>query len=261
MTGSVAFPDEVLPRHDLELRVLVSSADFAVATTFDDLDRDLRSVEQSFHLPADGSPVTAVDSGEPWIDVALRVPAAGPARARIGSYYRDPPVQSQVLVTDLDGPDGFTITTDYTASAALDDLETIPDTPRFSIVTNTNDGGAHGIVLRPPGEMPAEATAFSLPDDTIGTLVADLRKALVYRAAEDRVRKKKDLVEDLRELAPLGRQLFLQARDVLGELRRTSPRPIVHIARPRNFRFTVPWNYLYEIGLPDDAATCRCAPW
>ncbi len=264
VTGPVAFPDEVLPKRDLELRVLVSSADFAVATTFDDLDRDQRAVEQPLHLPADGSPATAVDSGEPWIDVALRVPAGGPARVRIGYYYRDAPVQSQVLVTDLDGPDGFTITTDYTASAALDDLETIPDTPRFSIVTNGSDGGAHGIVLRPPGEMPAEATAFSLPDDTIATLVGDLRKALAYRAAEQRMRRKKDLIEDLRELAPLGRQLyrqlFLQARDVLGELRRTSPRPIVHIARPRNVRFTVPWNYLYEIGLPDDVSDVPVCP-
>ena len=260
----VAFPDEVLPKHDLELRVLVSSADFAVATTVDDLDRDLRAVERAFHLPADGGPATAVDGGQPWIDVALRAPAGGPSRVRIGYYYRDAPVQSQVLVTDLDGPSGFTITTDYTASAALDDLAAIPDRPRFSIVTNTNDGGAHGIVLRPPGAMPADATAFSLPDDTIAELVGDLRKALVYRAAEDRARRKKDLVEDLRELAPLGRQLyrqlFLQTRDVLGELRRTTPRPIVHIARPRNVRFTVPWNYLYEIGLPDDVSRVPVCP-
>lgn len=264
VSAPVAFPDEVLPKHDLELRVLVTSADFAVAPTFDDLDRDPRSAEKAFHLRADGTPATAVDGGDPWLDFALRAPGAGPARVRIGYYYRDVPVQSQVLVTDLDRPDGFTITTDYTASAALDDLAAIPERPRFSIVTNTNGAGTHGIVLRPPGGMPADATAFSLPDDTVGKLIADLRKALVYRAAEERARKKKDLIEDLRELAPLGRQLyrqlFLQARDVLGELRRTSPRPIVHIARPRNVRFTIPWNYLYEIGLPDDVRDAPVCP-
>ncbi|HEX2701599.1 MAG TPA: CHAT domain-containing protein [Acidimicrobiales bacterium] len=256
VSGRTAFPDDVLPKHDLEIRVLVSSADFEVAAATDELGRGLHSVEKAFLLPADGSPATAVGDGRPWLDFALRAPAGGPARARIGYYYRDAPVQSQVLVTDLDRPHGFTITTDYTASATLHDLGAIPDTPRLSIVTNTDDSGTHGITLRPPGALAGEATAFSLPDDTIGRLVGDLRKALLYRAAEDRARRKKDLVDDLRELAPVGRQLyrqlFLQVRDVLGELRRASPRPIVHIARPRNVRFTIPWNYLYEIPLPDD---------
>lgn len=259
-----AFPDHLLPRNDVELRVLVTSADFAVAATPDGLDADLRSAEQAFHLPADGGPATAVGGDRSWLDFALRAPAGGPARLRIGYYYRDAPVQSQVLVTDLDSSDGFTITTDYTASAALDDLAAIPARPRLSIVTNTSEAGTHGIVLRPPGDMPAEATAFSLPDETIGKLVGDLRKALAYRAADGRARGKKDLVEDLREIAPLGRelyrQLFLQARDVLGELRRTSPRPIVHVARPRHVRFTVPWNYLYEIGLPDDVRDAAVCP-
>ena len=263
VTDPVAFPDHVLPRDGVVLRVLVSSADFSVGATVEDLARGLRSVEKTFLLPGDGTPATAAD-GRAWLDFALRPPAAGPARVRIGYYYRDAPVQSQVLVTDLDGPGGFTITTDYTASAALDDLTSIPETPRLSITTNTNGAGTHGIVLRPPGDMPADATAFSLPDDTIGPLVNDLRKALVYRAAEDRRRKKKDLIEDLRELAPLGRelyrQLFLQARDVLGELRRAEPRPIVHIARPRHVRFTVPWNYLYEIALPDDVKKAVVCP-
>lgn len=263
VTDPVVFPDHLLPSDGVVLRVLVSSADFTVGATVDDLERDLRSVEKTLLLPGDGTPATAAD-GRAWLDFALRAPVSGLARVRIGYYYRDAPVQSQVLVTDLDGPGGFTITTDYTASAALDDLASIPATQRLSMVTNTNGAGTHGIVLRPPGDMPADATAFSLPDDTIGPLVNELRKALVYRAAEDRQRKKKDLIEDLRELAPLGRelyrQLFLQARDVLGELRRSTPRPIVHIARPRNVRFTVPWNYLYEIALPDDVKKAAVCP-
>lgn len=264
VTAPVAFPDHLLPRQGVMLRVLVSSADFTVGASVEDLERGRRAMEKTFLLPGDGSPAHAADGVE-WLDFALRAPAAGPARVRIGYYFRDAPVQSQVLVTDLDAQvGGFTIITDYTASAALDDLSTIPPTPRLSIVTNTNEPGTHGIVLRPPGDMPADATAFSLPDDTIGPLVSDLRKALVFRAAEERRRKKKDLIDDLRELAPLGRQLyrqvFLQARDVLGELRRAQPRPVVHIARPRDVRFTVPWNYLYEIALPDDVRKVTVCP-
>ena len=257
------FPDHVLPRQDVVLRVLVSSAEFVVGNTVEDLDRQQRSVEKSFLLPADGTPASASD-GRQYLDFSLRAPAAGPARVRIAYYYRDAPVQSQVLITEMGGTGGFTITTDYTASAALDDLAAIPEVPRLSIVTNTDQAGTHGIVLRPPGEMPAEPTAFSLPDDTIGPLISSLRKALSDRAGTDRRRSRKDLTQDLRELAPLGRelyrQLFLQARDVVGQLRRTTPRPIVHIARPRNVRFTVPWNYLYEIGLPDEVDKVPVCP-
>ena len=260
------FPDKVLPRKDVELDVVVSSADFAVGITEGELDRPNRAVKDTFVVPADGAPARTPEGAE-HIEFLLRSPATSgtQARARIAYYYRDAPVQSQVLIADVGTTGGrFTITTDYTASAVLDDLDGIPDTPRLSMITNTDPAGTHGIALRPAGGSPADTTAFSLPDDTIGKMMSTLRSTLSDRASGDRRRNKKDLVQDLRELAPLGQQLyqqlFVQARDVVGALRMASPRPIVHIARPRNVRFTVPWNYLYEIALPADVSKVPVCP-
>lgn len=255
----VPFPFQ--PREDAWLRVLVSSTDFIVGRDLHDLARGASGVEQSLLLPADGSP-SLTEDGRPQLRFALRPRVFSTARARISYYYRDALVQSQRL-------DAYpsvalqqtlvSVVTDYTASAMLDGLEQIPAAPRLSILVNNGPGTTHQLVLRPPAKaVPADhpAVPVSLPTESVGPLISKLRAGLTQMVSSSRMRRKRDLVQDLRRLAPVGlelhRKLFQQAPEVLGPLIRPAPRPLLSITRPRNVTFTIPWTCLYQIGLPTD---------
>jgi len=253
----VIFPDHLLPAEDVWLRVLVASSDFQVGADADDLARAELAVEKPFLLPADGSPAHT-EREEQWLWFALRVPErTGPASARVNYYYRDALIQSQRLTAIVGtGRGRLEVVTDYTASALLHDLDEIPDTPRVSILLNDGPGTTHQLLLRPSRDTPAERSAvpISLPGESVGPLVDKLRVELARTVTSKRVHSSKQLENDLRRLAPLGRDLHRKllvggAGEVFQRLHQR-PRPLLAVTRPKNVTFTLPWNCLYRIGLP-----------
>jgi hypothetical protein len=245
------WPNELLPEEELEIVVLVTSTDFTVGSGVDDLEIGRSSFEGVLVLPKTGASRTQTGEGE--LVVAVRATQTGGlARARISYLYRDAVIQSQQIVAQL-GPGTRSIhaVTDFTASATLTDLGSIPDRRRVTVVTNDSGDATHGIVVRRPGGKDPRATPFSVSEAALGPVVGDLRAAIKRGVTGDRHRDKAALIDDLRTLAPLGWQLytnvFADATDVLPV--GPGPRPLIQIVRPSRVRFTLPWNYLYEIFL------------
>jgi hypothetical protein len=237
--------------NEVILTVLVTSTDFAVGNDLAKLRERDHSLERQLVLPADGPSRTP--TGEPELMFALLAPTNESfARLRISYLFRDAVVQSQLLTAAVSGrvPCGVRVVTDYTASASLADLDAIPERPRFSLLTN-DAGSSHMLVARASGETPDESRAKPTLVDgkTIGDRVSDLRIELHDRASGNLSRTRNDLIGDLRALAPIGRDLhrhlFVDLRGVIPM--GSGPRPIINITRPRNVRFTLPWNYVYEI--------------
>ena len=248
----VAFP--LVSDAVLTLRVLVASTDFVFAERPEDLEAGVQALELPLVLPPTGPSRTI--NGEPELVVATKAPArAGNARIRICYYYRDAVVQSQVVTATVGGTaGGIQAQVDYTASDTFADLDKIAVRPRVSVVTNES-GGLHTVLVRKAGTAgdPTTARPTSVPHTPLGEVVKDLRSQLTLRGSTKVARSRRDLEEDLRTLAPLGRRLyrhlFLDVKDILPL--HAGPRPIVSITRPRYVRFSLPWNYLYEIGIPE----------
>jgi nucleoid DNA-binding protein len=254
------------------IEVMVSSTDFGVG-------RDAKATAGTlahgvFFLSDEAEAAQAVNGREgKYLDFHLRVPTPegnAPAHARIGYYYRNILLQSQLLTARFGAVDtGFTIETDFTTSEDFTGLAVLPIKPRVSVLTNANDDGSHQIVLRHPGvekDPDAVAETIAIDADGIGGTIAQLRKVLADcadRAPDANPRPKNDLAADLMALAPLGWQLYAQLpgqlkADFLGSWRETPDKFVLQIARPSSSRFTAPWNYIYDIPLEKGANYTLC---
>jgi len=255
-----SIPEHLLPRTDLWLEVMVSSTHFAVGEHRLDLDGP-GIARGRFFLPRDGSPAQTSE-GKRWLHFWLRAPLeGGPARARVGYYYKAHLVQSQLLTADVGpGAGGWQVETDYTLSESLAGLETLPERRQVSIVTNDDGAGHHQIVVRAAdgaGAPLAEPCTYELDSDTIGGLVEDLRTTLASRAPSRIQRRKRELIQDLLSLAPLGHRLF---HAVVGpHVLEVYPPLIEHtdaviqVTRPTSAGYVFPWGLMYEITLELDA--------
>ena len=237
---SFPFPEH-LPK-DVDLDVMVSSTDLAVATDPKGLARGRPTIAHGrFFLPGDGA-ATTPDGGK-YLVFYLKTPN-GPrwtdtAHARIGFYYRNILLQSQHLTVRPGKGGGFTIETDFTTSDDLTMLDRIPERPRISVLTNANDGGDHQLVLRRPGEEAAvDAETLAFTDTNIGKTIRRLREVLANRAPTEKQRGAAQLEQDLRQLAPIGRKLYAQLPGMtkasfLGRWKDTPESFVIHVARPK----------------------------
>jgi len=257
VAAPVAFPDDELPS-DIDLDVMVSSTDFAVGTSIGDLTGTI--AHGRFFLPGNGRPATTPKRYD-FLNFFLRAPKApGPVRARIGYYYRNVLVQSQLISGTVEKPGGFAIVTDFTLSDDLTGLEHYPAQPRISILTNANGDGSHQIVLRAPGQSPDtashEAGTFTIREATLGDVIGDLRKVLRERAPATRSRSKAMLQEDLRQLAPKGYALWSQVPGqkpyLFAPLLKDPASRVIQVCRPTSSGFAFPWALIYDIPLNID---------
>lgn len=261
------FPDDRLPE-DIDLDVMVSSTDFVV---YRELDRGLLSGDGSvahgrFFLPGNGCAASVAEGGEALWFLLTAPEKTQQARCRIGYYYRNVLVQSQLLAAAVGEPGGFRIETDYTLSADLTHLNDIPERPRISILVNANGAGVHQIVLRSP-EAPfvsaAKGQTFAMKEENLGRAVKEMRKALRERAPTERRRSPEQLAGDLRRLAPAGYSLWTQVPgqnpQFFFQIYEDPARYVIQVARPTTSGFVFPWSLIYDIPLLDldNLEVCR----
>ncbi|GAP53674.1 conserved hypothetical protein [Arthrobacter sp. Hiyo6] len=259
-----SFAGLIPEREVVVIRVLVASTSFTIGS--DRSSDGSTSSEQELTLPADGGPGATADGNDRLL-FSLRCPEwPGKADARINYYYRDALIGSQILRADIGwGPGQNSVETGYLVSSTLLDVDEIPDVSRVSLLLDAGPSGMYTAVLRPAdSSVASEAVAFSIPETAVGDLVRDVRAELARTVTSRRVHSKKELIEDLRRLAPPGaklhNKLFVQASSILGPLLVPGQRPILSIARPLNVTFTLPWNLIYQISLPsgriEDVPVC-----
>jgi len=255
----VPFPDDRLPRGDLQIDVVVSSSSFRVSRGLDEVPTD-SSAEDSFLLPGDGGPAGTPEGGS-TLTFVLQAPAeTGLAMARITYYFRGAVVQSHLLSAQVGGEttgDGepWWIVTDYTVAAVLATASAIPDRPRVAVILNGDDTD-HQIYLRTRGtdSVKAQSAAANLPPK-IGDATRAFREALASPSVAPVAsnQSKAQLVTALRKLAPLGRKmysaLFSLMPDVLLGLGDGTTSVVLHVARPSGVSLSVPWAMLYTIPL------------
>jgi hypothetical protein len=260
VTGARPFPDDGLPPEiNLDLDVMVSSTDFGVAPDSDGAMGLLGGIAHGlFFLPSNGYHATT-PKGSRYLHFYLAPKSLEQARARIGYYYRNILVQSQLLIANVTQPGGFQITTDFTLSDDLTKLESFPRRPRISILTNANGDGTHQVVLRKPGTTPghsAQGETFAVRETTVGKIIKDIREILGNRAPKGRQRTQTELRDDLTQLAPKGRELW---REVPGKnprmfapLEKDPASHVIQVSRPTTSGFVFPWALIYDIPLTTD---------
>ncbi|MHB8290394.1 MAG: CHAT domain-containing protein [Acidimicrobiales bacterium] len=246
------FPDDLLPRENLVIDIVVSSPHFIVAAQGAQSESENTQSAQMI-LPADGSPAYTA-TGEHVLGFVITAPSEpGLARARVTYYYADAAVQSHLIETDLGSGRPIEVRTDFTITSAPRDLEVITKRPRVSVLIN-GGGGSHQVLVRRPS-IPApagapEATTFDVPTAAAGT-IRKLRANLASDAiAPTAVRLTRDqLIQTLRLTAPLGWDLYAAflgiIRDELFEL--NQPDTVLNIVRPAGTGLSVPWAWLYSI--------------
>jgi hypothetical protein len=248
-------------KKDIDLHVMVTSTDFAVGSE-PSVSEDAAVAYGRFFLPAGGGPATSPD-GDVFLTFYLRAPLrAGLARCRIGYYYRNILLQSQRLSAAVGRRGGFKIETDFTLTEDLNNIDSIPERPRISILTNSNGNRTHQVVLRrytTESTSGAQGATFEVNGQTVGATIRDLRKALRERAPTKKRRFRSELEEDLRRLAPHGWTLFTQLPaqqlDVWDTLFHDPDSFVVQVLRPTTSSFTFPWGLVYEIPLNSDKPT------
>ena len=260
-------PERLLPRTDIRLDVMVSSTHFQVGSSRARLGLD-QYARGRFILPRDGGPARA-PGGRKYLYFFLRVPGGrSVARARIGYYYRNYLVQSQVLIADIGQGEGtHRVEVDYTLSESLVGLEELPARPQVSVVTNDNVDGKHQIVIRSSdeaGHILGRPCTYEVDEYAVGRLIAAMRGVLRKAGvAPVRKRRRRDqLVRDLGELAPLGWQLwnaivaprFHELYDVLERYESV----VLQVSRPATSSYAFPWGLIYDIPLMSDEELRVC---
>lgn len=247
------FPTKLLPNRDVVLDIVVASTHFLVGPDGRDTTR------ATLVLPADGGPARDPHGATELVVSVLAPPDVGPARLRVAYYFRDALLQSQVLNASIGKGPGFTIETDFTATANLRDVDTVSARHRLAILINQDMTGNHQLLLRSPDSSHGEARNVQLDHLQLKEPLDDLRHALESEESRPRQRdrSKRALIRDLKRLAPPGARLhtklFVQAREVLAALVQATPDTVVHVSRPTTSQLTVPWAFLYEFPLPQDA--------
>jgi hypothetical protein len=83
--------------------------------------------------------------------------------------------------------------------------------------------------------------------------VRDLRKKLTDLAPTKKDRSRKELIADLKSLAPLGRSLYVQVgaalRNALLAWKDERAPPVIQVLRPNRSKFVLPWGWCYDIPL------------
>jgi CHAT domain len=214
-----------------------------------------------FFLPGDGGAAVAEDKSR-FINFLLMAPKeAGVAHCRIGYYFRNILVQSQQLTANIGQEGGFRIATDFTITRDLTSFENIPERPRISVLTNSNGSGVHQIVIRSvdPQSEKADGETLAVNEATLGETMGRLRAALNERSPATKERRREDLAQDLRVLAPLGWTLYTQLPGqrpyLFGPLADSPETYVVQVLRPTTSGFVVPWALMYEIPLLSDRPT------
>ncbi|HEX2088258.1 MAG TPA: CHAT domain-containing protein [Solirubrobacteraceae bacterium] len=248
----VPFPDHQLPRTDLELQVLFSSTDAEVREAGGGKWRS--AVESSLILPADGGP------GDRRLRFELRVPdRAAQVRARLSYLYRNTIVQSQRVDLSVAADDRTVeprVTTDFTLSQRLGpDLSAIRERPRVTIVANHAAAAEHQVAVRvagPEGKPIEPPESFAIGDQRLGPAVLAVRKRLDASSPTQRKRRRRQLVQDLRDLASLGYDLYTALSEPIqfGVKRLAeADDTVVQVVLPRDSGFTLPWSFVYDIYL------------
>lgn len=255
---------------DVWLDVMVSSTDFGVSAGPDEEPSEVS--HGRLFLPGDGSPARTEDC-ETFLWFWLRAPRARerPARARIGYYYRNALLQSQLLEASIGGalPEAegrcFRLRTDYAASESFTGLGAIPQRPRISVLTNDDGLGTHQLLIRAAddrGSLVGEPAPLEIDEQTLGSMVRDLRTALRSVAPTSKQRRRAQLIQDLKKLAPLGADLYastvLRSGAIIDAAWSDPDRLVIQVSRPRTSGFTLPWGFLYEIPLYSGAQLEVC---
>lgn len=252
-------PEHLLPR-DIWLDVMVSSSDFEIRKSISETGPST-TANGRFFLPGDGSPARMEDGDLFMYFNMVAPPTPTMAHARIGYYYCNHLVQSQLLTADIGGAEGgYHIDIDFSLTDSLLDIADLPARQQISILTNSNHGG-HQIIVRPSnveGEIVGRACTYGLNVENIGNVVSELRDVLRDRIAPapKKRRTKRDLEVDLRLLAPLGRKLWrLTVAKCLHDIYpiQLNKEPVViHVSRPTTADYTFPWSIIYDIPLNEN---------
>ena len=267
VVDAVPFPSHRLPP-DIWLDVMVSSTDFEVGRT----ERALgfsTVAEGRFFLPGDGSAAKAEGKGR-YLYIHLRAPKSNKlARARITYYYRNHPVQSQLLLANIGGKASrFKVTTDYTLSEDLTGLERLPRRRQLSILTNDNNNSNHQFIIRAAksnDSLIGTPLTFEVNSIAIGSVVRRLRDTLYEHSPSKRARRVDQLKDDLKALAPLGWDLFNEAgmsrylSTLYPLLMKKGTGLVVQVTRPSSSRFVFPWGFIYDIPLYSDREPQFCS--
>lgn len=252
-------PEHLLPR-DIWLDVMVSSSDFKIKKNIYET-LSSTTAQGRFFLPGDGGPARMED-GDFFMYFNLVAPTTPmSANARIGYYYRNHLVQSQLLTADIGGAKGgYRIDIDFSLTNSLLDIADLPARQQISILTNSNNGG-HQIVVRPgnvEGRIINQACTYHLKEEKVDRIVSELREVLRSRIApaKEKRRSKKELETDLRLLAPLGQNLWDETvaqciRDIYPSLKTNEP-VVIQISRPTTADYTFPWSFIYDIPIYEE---------
>ncbi|HMK95899.1 MAG TPA: CHAT domain-containing protein, partial [Acidimicrobiales bacterium] len=254
VSSPVPFPDTLLPKRDLVIDVTVSSSHFLVSRLGEaGTGSDAR--QGSFALPADGSPARTPDGGRSLVFVLQAPPEPGMARARVTYFYAGAAVQSHLLEASVGGAEPLKATTDYTLATAPQDIVVIPERPRVTVLVNGDAGSHQVLVRRPAGPSQAAedstATAFDV-EPGVGDFARSLRSAFGSdgNAPATLAQSKRQLVQSMRELAPLGWSLFSALLPELGEqfnFLDGSSDLVLQVARPKGSNLSIPWQWLYTL--------------
>ena len=263
-------PEDLLPQEDLRLDVSLTSAELAVATLADDPAWG-PSAEQSLLLPFGGGPART-EAGDTVLRFAVRLPdRSGLFLARLSYLHRSVIVQSQrVELTILEGTGQMCavradVATDFTLSEQLGaDLADLAPRERVSIVAQQGAGDLHHVAVRSgdAGGAPlADAVAFTLRTAAFGKLIDRLRDELKTIAPTTRQRKPKQLIDDLRRLAPLGHQCYSALPgDLIAAVLPASDADVatvLEVVLPEGTSFTVPWSFVYDIHLDSEVQPAK----
>lgn len=262
---ATAFPDDRLPQdapgHWID--VVVSSSDFR-------LEGEKTAISDRLYLPADRhqpARTTAEaddEAAREYVAFLLRAPGEpGLAFARVNFYYENNLLQSFQLAADIggDAPLHAQESPDYSLAASLSDLTQM--TPRvLNLITNDNADGTHQIVLRGKGaDTDAHVTvSYKLNAQATAKAVRQIRAVLREIAPTKAERSKKQLIDDLRKLAPVGHMLWHHViQQILGDdlefvsAARGGASGIIQVARPTTADYVFPWGLMYDIPLDSDA--------
>ena len=248
---TVSFPDDVIPQEDVNIDVMVSRTDFTVGdgTTVGSI------VHGRFFLPRNGSAAIAPD-GRKNLWFTLEAPfRTGTARCRIGYYYNNILLQSQLLTAPVGQSGKIEINTDFTLAGSITSVANFPKRERIGVLTNGD--GTHQIVLRKRSEKLSDAgKTFAVREDDVGDVVDVIREALWDQKVTTRRRSKEQLVKDLFRLAKPGNNLWTLVPgdhpQMFGPVIHNPADYVIQVTRPTSSGFAFPWALIYEIPLDDD---------
>ncbi|HEY1639637.1 MAG TPA: CHAT domain-containing protein [Streptosporangiaceae bacterium] len=212
--------------------------------------------------------------------LVAEIGTVAPGRSAPGRAALDAAAPGGAVPGDDAAGGRWSLRTDYTIAESLPSAARIPDRPRVAIVLH-QDAAGQALFARRDGAAAAgspaassPATAVAIPPALAGR-VQDLRKLLASEAiAPVAVRRSKaQLVQTLRALAPVGWELYAglfpslretfytlggsAAATGTGAAGHEAGPAVLHVARPAGVGLSVPWAYLYTIGIDSGYAANR----